>query len=170
MERPGFLDYFDSLEDPRSRINLQYSIEEILLVSFSAIICGSEEWSDVESFGKCKEEFFKQFLPFPKGIPSDDTFRRFYRSLDPKKFQKVFINWVKSFIIDLSDKVVAIDGKTSRRSHDGSKKALHLVSAFVSEARVVLGQQKTEEKSNEINANLSFIHRWNRSICPLHSG
>lgn len=147
-----FLDYFEDLEDPRIERKKLHPVDEILLTTLCAVICGSEGWSDVESFGKCKLLFLKKYLPFKNGIPSDDTFRRFFRSVDSKTFQDCFIKWVGSLDISLNSKVIAIDGKTLRGSHDGDKKALHMVSAFATEARIVLAQQKTDAKSNEITA------------------
>lgn len=151
-EEITFLDYFEELDDPRVERTKLYPVDEILLTTFAAVICGAEGWNDVEMFGHAKIEFLKTYLPFKNGIPSDDTFRRFFRCLDHKKFQSMFITWVESLHLDLNQQVIAIDGKTSRRTHDGAKKALHLVSAFASESRMVLGQVKTEEKSNEIRA------------------
>ncbi len=151
MKHVEFLDYFSDLDDPRSH-NVIYPIDEILFLTLCAVICGAEGWEDIEDFGKSKLVFLRQYLPLDNGIPSDDTFRRFFRSIDHKAFQEMFIGWVNSLDITVNNKVIAIDGKTSRRSHDGDKKALHTVSAFASEARIVLGQQKTDEKSNEITA------------------
>lgn len=152
MTELSFLDYFEELEDPRVERTKFYPVDEILLTTLCAVICGSEGWSDVELFGKYKADFLKEYLPFEHGIPSDDTFRRFFRSIDSKVFQDCFIRWVGSLDIPLNNKVIAIDGKTLRRSHDGDKKALHMVSAFATEARIVLAQQKTSDKSNEITA------------------
>lgn len=152
MTKLAFLDYFGELEDPRIDRTKLYPVEEILLTTLCAVICGAEGWNDVELFGLSKAEFLKEYLPYENGIPSDDTFRRFFRSVDPKVFQDCFIKWVNSLGIEVRDKVIAIDGKTLRRSHDGDKKALHMVSAFATEARLVLAQQKTSEKSNEITA------------------
>jgi predicted transposase YbfD/YdcC len=103
----------------------------------------------VEDFGLAKEPFLKKYLPFENGIPSDDTYRRFFRAIDPKNFQSKFIEWVESLgVIDKN--IIAIDGKTSRRSFDNDKKPLHLISAFASEARIVLAQKKVNTKTNEI--------------------
>lgn len=151
-KKPSFLNYFEELKDPRKPINLLHSVNEILLLTFTAVICGSEGWSDIELFGKCKIDFLRQFFPFKHGIPSDDTLRRFFRCIDINNFQTLFIRWVQSFGLNLDNKVIAIDGKTLRRSFDSSQKALHMVSAFVCESRIVLGQKNTSEKSNEITA------------------
>jgi len=142
---------------------------ELLLLTICAVICGAESWNDIELFGKSKIGYLRTFLPFKNGTPSDDTLRRLFRAIAPSQFQSLFIEWVNSWlnpvVTDTSttlststsnapnaNKVIAIDGKTSRCSHDGEQSALHLVSAFATEARIVLGQMKTREKSNEITA------------------
>ena len=152
MRDINFLDYFSGLEDPRSHINKLYTIDELLLLTLFAVICGADGWEDIEYYGECKLEFLREFLPYQNGIPSDDTLRRFFRAMDTNVFRSAFIQWASDLNIALEDKVIAIDGKTSRHSFDHDKKALHTVSAFISEARMVLGQVKTDEKSNEITA------------------
>lgn len=148
----GFLDYFKELKDPRSPRNRLYRLDEILLTTLCAAICGAEGWQDIEDFGHAKKEYLKQHLPFKNGIPSDDTFRRFFRALDPDQFQALFREWVRSFQPKLGEGVIAIDGKSSRHSFDQDKKMLHMISAYASEAGLVLAQEKVEEKSNEITA------------------
>ena len=148
----GFLDFFDNVPDHRVKRRQLYTVGEIMLVTFCGIIAGCEGWDDIEFFGKKKIDFLRKFYPFKAGTPSDDTIRRFFRALNPEKFENCFVKWVKSFQIDLESKVVAIDGKTSRRSFDENCKPMHMLSAFVSEIGVVLGQLKVSEKSNEITA------------------
>lgn len=148
----GFIDFFRSLPDHRMERRKLHPVEEILLVTFCGVVAGCDGWEDIELFGKTKIEFFKRYLPFTNGIPSDDTLRRFFRVLDSKVFEEYFVDWLKSFHVNLQDKVVAIDGKTSRRSFDGENKPLHLLSAYASEIGVTLGQQKVADKSNEITA------------------
>lgn len=148
----GFLDCFKKLEDPRSKRNRLYSMSEILLVTLCASICGAEGWQDVEDFGNIKIEYLREYLPYKNGIPSDDTFRRFFRAINPDKFQELFREWVKIIAPSLNDNVIAIDGKSSRRSYDDGKKMLHTLSAYATESRLVLGQEKVSDKSNEITA------------------
>ena len=148
----GFLDCFKKLEDPRSKRNRLYSMSEILLVTLCASICGAEGWQDVEDFGNIKIEYLREYLPYKNGIPSDDTFRRFFRAINPDKFQELFREWVKIIAPSLNDNVIAIDGKSSRRSYDDDKKMLHTLSAYATESRLVLGQEKVSDKSNEITA------------------
>lgn len=152
MQSVRFLEYFEELEDPRSTINLHHQLNEILFLTLCAIICGADGWDGIELFGQSKESLLKEFFPYKYGIPSDDTLRRFFRALDPEAFQSCFRQWMQSLDIDTTAKVICLDGKTSRRSYDNDKKALHTVSAFAAETRLVLGQQKTHEKSNEITA------------------
>ena len=150
--KPNFLDFFESLEDPRIERKKLYPMEEILLLTLCGVVAGCEGWADIEDFGKAKLEILRLYLPYENGTPSDDTLRRFFRAVDPEAFREKFVEWTKSICVSLDEEIIAIDGKTSRRSHDKSGKALHLVSAFASEARLVLGQKKVSEKSNEITA------------------
>lgn len=148
----GFIDFFKEIPDHRVDRRKLHSVEEILLVTFCGMIAGCDSWDDLELFGEMKLEYLRKYLPYENGIPSDDTLRRFFRVLEPERFESCFIKWVKSFQLDLAEKIVAIDGKTSRRSFDGDNKPMHLVSAFASEIGITLGQLRTAEKSNEITA------------------
>jgi predicted transposase YbfD/YdcC len=148
-----FLDIFGQLDDPRIERKKLHPMPEILLLTLCAVICGAESWDDIEMFGKSKLDFLRQYLPYEHGIPSDDTVRRFFRAIDTTQFQRLFVEWIRLWLSpEVAGKVVAIDGKTLRGSHDSGQSPIHLVSAFASEARIVLGQVKTSEKSNEITA------------------
>lgn len=148
-----FLDIFGQLDDPRIDRKKLHPMPEILLLTLCAVICGAESWDDIEMFGKSKLAFLRQYLPYEYGIPSDDTVRRFFRAIDTTQFQHLFVEWIRAWLSpEVAGKVVAIDGKTLRGSHDGGQSPIHLVSAFASEAGIVLGQIKTREKSNEITA------------------
>src|SRR5207247_6825709 len=116
-------------------------------------LCGAEGWVDIESFGKTKEAWLKTFLELPNGIPSHDTFGRVFARIDPKQFEECFVNWVRGVTEKITG-VVAIVGKTLRRSHDAAigKKDLHLVSAWASENRMVQTHVAVAEKSIAINA------------------
>lgn len=148
----GFIDFFSQIPDHRLNRRKLYPAEEILLVTFCGMIAGCDSWEDLELFGKTKIEYLSRYLPLKEGVSSDDTLRRFFRALDPEIFESCFIKWVQSFQLDLANKIVAVDGKTSRRSFDDDNRPLHLVSAFVSELGITLGQIKTADKSNEITA------------------
>jgi predicted transposase YbfD/YdcC len=145
---------FKNLDDPRSDKNQKHLLEDIITISVCAFICGADHWTQVELFGKSKEEWFSTFLELPYGIPAHDTFSRFYAALDPKKFSKSFLLWMKGIELKTEGDVVAIDGKTLRRSYDkkSDKSAIHMVSAWSVQNKLVLGQVKTCEKSNEITA------------------
>jgi predicted transposase YbfD/YdcC len=126
----------------------------ILFIAISAVICGADDWVEIEAFGKAKRKWLKRFLPLPHGIPSHDTFGRVFARLDPEQFQKAFLEWVQAVSELTRGQVIAIDGKTLRRSHDRrlGKHAIHMVSAWATANRLVLAQVKTDEKSNEITA------------------
>lgn len=148
-----FLDCFTELEDPRLERHKLYPLNEILLTTLCAKICDAESWEDIQDFGEAKIEFLRKYLPYENGIPSHDTFARVFSLIDPKQFKSCFIEWMKELELRPSE-VISIDGKTLRGSFDRAdeQKAIHMVSAFASNARLVLGQEKVSEKSNEITA------------------
>lgn len=148
----GFFDFFKEVPDHRIERRKLHSASEILLLTFCGVVAGCDSWEDIEDFGKIKIDYLRRYFPYKHGIPSDDTLRRFFRALDPEIFEACFVKWVKSFQLDLVQKIIALDGKTARRSFDGDGRPMHLVSAFASELGIVLGQLKTEDKSNEITA------------------
>jgi len=144
---------FAQVEDPRMERTRLHRLRDIIIIAICGVICGAEGWVDIEEFGKAKEAWFTELLKLPNGIPSHDTFGRVFAHLDPKQFEASFFQWVQG-ISQTVKGVIAIDGKTLRRSHDqaAGKKALHMVSAWAVENRLVLAQIATEEKSNEITA------------------
>ena len=151
-EETNFLENFENIEDPRSTRNQLYTVSEILLVTLCAVICGADGWADVENYGKSKIDYLREYLEYANGVPSDDTIRRFYRYVNPTEFEKLFREWVGHLAKRTGSMVIAIDGKSSRHSFDGDGNMLHMISAFATEARIVLGQEKVSEKSNEITA------------------
>jgi predicted transposase YbfD/YdcC len=144
---------FAQVEDPRIERTKEHRLRDIIILAICGILCGAEGWVEIEEFGKAKEAWFTDLLKLPNGIPSHDTFGRVFARIDPKQFEASFFQWVKG-ISQTVKGVIAIDGKTLRCSHDhaAGKKALHLVSAWAVENRLVLAQIATEEKSNEITA------------------
>ena len=148
----GFLDNFGQIDDPRSEQNQLYTVAEILFVTFAAVICGGSGWQDVEDYGKARISYLRQYLDYKNGAPSDDTIRRFFRNIDPERFEELFRDWVRTIAKKSDVKVIAIDGKTSRHSFDGDGRQLHMLSAFATEHRIVLGQEKVFDKTNEITA------------------
>jgi predicted transposase YbfD/YdcC len=152
LEKTTLVSHFADLPDPRIERTKLHSLTDILVLAISAVICGAEGWTDIEAFGKSKETWLKQFLVLENGIPSHDTLSRVFGRLETEAFEERFIAWVAS-LSQISGHI-AIDGKTLRRSYDKThhKSALHLVSAWASESRLILGQVQTQEKSNEITA------------------
>ena len=144
---------FAQVEDPRVERTKRHRLRDIMILAICGVICGAEGWVDIEEFGKAKEAWFTDLLSLPNGIPSHDTFGRVFALIDPKQFEASFFHWVQGLSQTVQG-VIAIDGKTLRRSHDhaAGKKALHMVSAWAVENRLVLAQLATEEKSNEITA------------------
>jgi predicted transposase YbfD/YdcC len=148
-----FLDHFRSLPDPRQRGKVIYPLEEVLLLCLLAVLAGAESVVDIARFGTKKRELLRRFRPFTDGTPSHDQLGDIFATLDAEKFQQCFVAWVAT-LTGASADVIAIDGKTVRRSYQekGRKAAIHMVSAFAARQRLVLGQVKVSEKSNEIVA------------------
>lgn len=149
----SFIETFSVLADPRVHENkVRHKLLDIITITVCAVICGADDWIDIVDFGEAKQEWLGTFLELPNGIPSHDTFSRVFSMINPEAFGELFISWVSQMATRVNGRVVPIDGKTLRRSHDGGASPLHMVSAFCSEHRLVLGQVATEEKSNEIIA------------------
>lgn len=151
MASVAALDFFENLQDPRQQGKVIYPLNEIILVALCAIICGADSYVEIAQFGKTKKNFLRKLLPFENGTPSHDTFGAVFSNIDPKQFGKLFISWVQSLQSQIPS-LVAIDGKTVRRSKNGKIPAIHVVSAWASAQNLVMGQVKTQEKSNEITA------------------
>lgn len=145
--------HFATIKDPRIS-NRAHELVDILTIAICAVICGATDWVGVETIAKAKEEWFRNFLKLPNGIPSHDTFGRIFQRIDPEQFENSFVSWIQAISKLLPDEVVAIDGKRLRRSHDRGigKEAIHMVSAWATSNHLVLGQRKVDEKSNEITA------------------
>jgi predicted transposase YbfD/YdcC len=147
------ISHFSSLTDPRVDRTKEHLLEDIVFITIAAVICGCENWNDIESYGHSKQEWLSGFLRLPAGIPTHDTFNRVFAALDPQEFEDCFLAWVKSVAELTEGEVVSIDGKTIRGSRGkGAKSAIHMVSAWAGANNMVLGQVKTAEKSNEITA------------------
>ncbi len=147
-------EHFSTLSDPRIQLKTRHKLIDIIVIALCAVICGADEWIEIARFGRAKEHWFKTFLALPAGIPSHDTFGRIFSLLDPEEFAKCFVDWVRGAFPMSNADTVAIDGKTARRSHDrtNGKPCIHMVSAWAAHNRLILGQVKTEAKSNEITA------------------
>src|ERR671927_247099 len=150
----GLASCFTGLEDPRETRRCDHQLVDILAIAVCAVVACAESWEDIELYGRSKRAWLETFLALPNGIPSHDTFRRVFMLIDPDAFEACFSRWAQSLAVGAEREVVAIDGKTVRRS--GSRRhergPLHLVSAWASERGLALGQRAVDGKSNEITA------------------
>jgi hypothetical protein len=132
-----FTEYFSTLKDPRrtDKGHFFYPLNEILFLSISAVISGADSWTSINLFGKSKIEWLQQFFPYEKGIPSHDVLGKVFAALDPTEFSRCFTAWINSIAELTQGEVVAIDGKSIRKSNDKQigKSALHVVSAYAAE-------------------------------------
>lgn len=146
--------HFGDIEDPRVERTKKHLLTDILVIAILAIIAGAQGWEDIENYGISKQTWLEEFLELPNGIPSDDTFRRVFEFIDPEQLNRCFLLWVNTLVTKMGGEIIPIDGKTIRGSYDRNqgKSALHVISAWASEQRLVLAQMKVEDKSNEITA------------------
>src|SRR5512134_1654879 len=148
------IEHFSDLDDPRCPGKVEHRLIDILVIAICAVIACAESWEDIALYGRSKLDWLRQFLALPNGIPSHDTFRRVFMLIDPAAFEARFTAWVGAVVTPGEQAVVAIDGKTLRRSFDRGRaqSPLHLVSAWASDQGLVLGQRRVDSKSNEITA------------------
>jgi hypothetical protein len=158
--KASLLAHFSALEDPRQAWKVVYPLPELLLLVLCATLAGADDFVETRLWGRQNLAFLRRFLPFRRGIPSHDTLNDLVNALDPALFKACFVAWVEE-LRDSEPDIVAIDGKTSRRSHARAKgrEPLHLVSAWASRQRLVLGQQAVAGKSNEITAIPLLLER-----------
>jgi predicted transposase YbfD/YdcC len=158
--------HFGNLSDPR-KDNKRHKLIDIVAIAICGVICNADGFEDIAEFGQAKFEWLSGFLELPHGIPSADTFERVFSRIDPDDFKSCFIQWVQAVSQLTRGQVIAVDGKTLRRSHDKSsaKSAIHMVSAWACANGLVLGQIKTEEKSNEITAIPELLRMLEISGC-----
>lgn len=141
------------MKDHRIDRKKLHLLEDIVFITVAAVISGAASWNEIELFGKHKKEWLATFLALPNGIPSHDTFNRFFASLDPLVFEQVFTNWVNSLAEKYPGDIIAIDGKTIRGSKGKDfHSSTHVVSAFSSHNQLIMGQLQVDQKSNEITA------------------
>jgi predicted transposase YbfD/YdcC len=151
-ETTSFLHYFNDLPDHRQAGKVEYPLPEVLLLILLAVLAGAETFTDIARFGEKKIGLLRRFRPYANGTPSHDHLGDIFATLDARAFQLCFVAWVAA-LTNTPAEVIAVDGKTSRRSYQkASKEAIHIVSAFAARQRIVLGQVKVNEKSNEIVA------------------
>ncbi len=158
--QPCFLSHFSVLRDPRQSTKVLYPLPEILLLMLCGTIAGADDFVEIGLWGSERQDFLRRFLPFQHGIPSHDTLCDVIAAIDPELFKTCFLAWVDGLRTETAE-VIAIDGKTSRRSHARSKERLplHTVSAWATSQRLVLGQEAVAEKSNEITAIPLLLRR-----------
>lgn len=156
METEGRLrvaDVFVGIRDPRQAKKVEHDLVELLVIAVCGVLAGADDFVEIEEWAKEKDDWFRQYLRLEHGIPSHDTFGRVFAAIDAEAFGAAFRRWVSSVVPKLEkDEVVALDGKTSRRSGKVGGTPLHLVSAFAAGAGLVLGQRATAAKSNEKTA------------------
>lgn len=149
---PDAIAAFRNLTDPRTGRNKRHYFGEVLFIAPAAIICQCEGFDDMARFAKAKQSWLQKFLKLPLGVPSNDTFRRMFSTIDSKAFNTCFIDFTKSLSGELTSQLIAIDGKAVRHSFDRSAKQSHLLSAYASKQGLCLAQLKVDTKSNEITA------------------
>lgn len=170
MESAAFLPlmrHFAQLDDPRVERTKLHRLLDIVVIALCAVIAGAESWDDIALFGQTKAAWLGQFLALPNGIPSHDTFNRVFAALDPEQFRAGFQSWIQAVAEVLPTQVIAVDGKTVRRSHDRhlGKSAIHMVSAWATQSQLVLAQVKVNDKSNEITAIPDLLRTLELSGC-----
>jgi len=150
----GLIEKLKIIPDPRRDKNKKHRLETILFVSLCAVISGAESWLAIERFAKSRKEWLAHYVDLGEGIPSHDTIGRVFSLLDPEVFQKVLLKWIQDVSQKSQGKIISIDGKSLRRSHDRNRaqQMLHLVHAWASQNHLLLGEVRTDEKSNEITA------------------
>ena len=147
-------DYFADIPDHRVQRTKKHLLKDILVIAVLAVNAVATGWEDMENYGLSKQQWLAEFLELPHGIPSDDTFRRVFERIDSQMLEKCLSQWINNLLGSVTKEVIPIDGKTLRGSYDRNQgiKALHLVTAWASEQKLVLGQVKVEDHSNEITA------------------
>lgn len=150
----SIIEHFSSLKDPRIERRKQHSLIDIIVLTLSAVASGADGWEAIEDFGKEKIDWLRQYIPLENGVPSHDCISYVLSRLSPTGFRECFMSWTESVVVATGGEVIAIDGKTARGSRDrkNDRNPLHMVSAWACSNRMVLGQQATDEKSNEITA------------------
>jgi predicted transposase YbfD/YdcC len=154
MAYPSFAikHYFRKVADPRMDRHKRHLLIDIITITICGVICGCNDWQQIATFARARQDWLKKFLRLPNGIPSHDTFERVFDLLDPQQFQVAFRRWMQALHESLGLSQIAIDGKTLRGSGVNGRKALHLVSAWATANNLSLGQVAVDEKSNEIPA------------------
>lgn len=146
--------HFQNLTDPRAEHSIAHLLIEMVIITICAVICGANNWVEIENYGHAKKEWLETFLELPHGIPSHDTLMRLFVRLKPKELEQCFLSWIEAVTEIKKGQVIAIDGKSLRSAVERgeSRGAIHMISAWATKNRLVLGQRKVNAKSNEITA------------------
>ena len=154
VDVPKLLTHFSEMPDPRAPRGVRHKLIDVVSISILAVICGANTYSQIHQYALSQQEWLKSFLELPSGVPSQDTFERIFAVLNPEVWQSKFLAWTKTLVLPElpkgEDEVLAVDGKTARRSHRNGLGALHTVSIWSSQFEVVLAQQQVPDKTNEI--------------------
>lgn len=148
----SLVEHFETISEPRVNRRKRHELVDILVIAICSLLCGGETFDDMEDFGKAKREWFQTFLDLANGIPSHDTFNRVFAAIDPKEFLDCFLRWTQSLRQCVAGEIVSLDGKALRRALNRGESAKYIVSAWAEGNRLVLGQLKVQDKSNEITA------------------
>ena len=160
-------DHFQRLSDPRVGHAKRHELLDILLIAVCAMLCGAEGFTEIAECGRCKADWFKTWLALPHGIPSHDTFNRVFGLIDPNKFMDCFLAWTQSLREVVAGELVALDGKTLRRSRVRGHGPIHLVNVWAARNRLVLGQLKVADHSNEITALPALLRALELAGCVV---
>jgi predicted transposase YbfD/YdcC len=160
-EFADFFKHFSILPDPRVERGKRHKLIDVLFIGLASMLSDGETFSDMEEFGEIREEWLRKYLELPRGIPSEDTFQRVFAAIDPKAFADCLMNWTEAIQSVVQGQVIALDGKTIRRSFDrwSGKSAVHVVSAWCTDLGLALGHEIVDSKSNEIPAILALLEK-----------
>lgn len=169
LRESSLFQYIADLEDPRIEKNRDHPLMNVLVIAILGVICGADNFVEIERYGLAQEEWLKSFLDLKNGIPSHDTFGRVFRWLDEAAFQEAFLKWTQSLCQVSEGEIIVLDGKKLRGSEEKAQKrpGIWMVSAWAKENRMVLGQKKVDEKSNEITAIPELLSRLDITGCVV---
>mgnify|MGYP002674909377 FL=1 len=163
--------YFEEIEDTRQQGKIKYILVEVIVITIAAVTAGAEHWNEIAMYCKSKVDMFRREfnLKLENGVPTDDTFQRIFAIIKPDRLEKCFVNWARSISDIPEDEIVSVDGKTICGSRDDNYSVIHMVSAWANKTGIVLGQQRVDEKSNEIPAVPQLLDLIDVQNCTITS-